>query len=70
MLDTLGYKFWRAMEPLHIDFFMMYEKWKNPKISTSDAFDKARCNCILDLSEFSASEEFQIRRFMKIYTKT
>lgn len=70
LLDTFGYKMWRDMEPLHMDFFMMYEKWKNPNCSTETAFEKARCNCMIDLSEFNPIEEFHIRRFMKEYVNT
>ncbi|MBT6051138.1 MAG: hypothetical protein HOG49_30430 [Candidatus Scalindua sp.] len=70
LLDTYGYKFWRQMKPLHLDFFTMYERWRDPMMSPRLALKKAKLKCKRDLSEMGAIEDFHIRRFMKIYVET
>lgn len=70
LLDTYGYRFWRQMKPLHLDFFIMYERWLNPMISPKSAQKLAHARCKKDLSEMDRIEQFHVRRFMEKYEQT
>tara|TARA_R110002167_G_scaffold300268_8_gene504581 strand:- start:2226 stop:2489 length:264 start_codon:yes stop_codon:yes gene_type:complete len=70
LLDTYGYRFWRQMKPLHLDFFMTYERWLNPMISPKSALEMAKVKCYMDLSEMNSVEQFHIRRFMEKYEQS
>lgn len=70
LLDTYGYKFWRQMAPIHLDFFMSYERWKDPMMSPKMAKDIALTKVGADLAEMDHIEQFHIRRFMEKYEQT
>jgi hypothetical protein len=70
LLDTYGYKFWRQMAPIHLDFFMTYERWKDPMMSPRMAKDIALTKVGTDMSEMNGIEQFHIRRFMEKYEQT
>lgn len=65
-LDTFGNKFWNTLPyEIKFNFFIMYERWKNPQITDKNAQDKSKINCMFAFTEFGYSEQFQIRTFCK-----
>lgn len=65
-LDTFGNKFWNTLPyQIKFNFFIMYERWKNPQITYKNAQDKSKINCMFTFTEFGNSEQFQIRMFCK-----
>jgi uncharacterized protein (UPF0371 family) len=70
LLDTFGYRFWRQMRELHLDFFTTYERWRDPMISPKRALQIAKTKCGIDLADVNMIEQFHIRRFMKYYVET
>ena len=65
-LDTFGNKFWNTLPyEIKLNFFIMYERWKNPQITHRNAKDKSKSSCMFAFTEFNSSEQFQIRMFCK-----